>query len=994
MVYYAISMYPNTATRLMCINRICASETKAKKDKFQVALVYSLTLLALISSFFADAKVDAGMEKEKAVAQTRTSLVLEIGKALQQKDAETKFFRLFNGGAGQPSDFWKARLAILANNPQTALGIDIQQLTNEQLKGAFGAFTRKGVNGLPAIYLNQNWLEKQAGKAGLQRVMAEEMGHAIDFYLNGNLETPGDEGEAFAHSLLNLPVSAEEAQRMLVENDIESVVIEGKEIVVEDAAVYFNQVYKNGTGTNYDLQSNSITSIQRVLGTGFKFTSANPADATFALNSGNNVGGTLTYVDPQGVVRSVSGGITRKEQGNPSKGFYFYVSPTEAYWLVIPGYEAQYANGQNVSTSSDKSNMLSDLNSMLTAQQSAPKITVSSPTVAETAGSVVFDLTVSPNATSNYSFTPTITAVTAVAGTNYTTTGVQYKTNTNSTYTNFTIGSVLSFTTAVNSIQIKVPVLNDGVTRPTLYFNLNTGPVSNGGVLNNEGAYGQAAITDVTPAPVITQNPVTKTYGDGTFTLSPTSTNTTGGGYSYAVTGNSGVLTVNNGTFTIVGAGTTQITITQAPSNGYGQGTKVVNATVNKATLTVSADDKTKTYGAVNPTLTPSYNGFVYNQTLATSGVNGTPALSTTATITSDVNTYPITAAVGSLVADNYSFAFTPGTLTVNKATVTVNANDKVEPVSSNALPLGNNFDVTYSGFVNGNTSSVITSGQVSFTGTAPAATAAGTYTIVPDVNSLVATNYNFVAGATGTLTITNLQIANINQPDITKTYGDQSFSITPATNNSTGNYSYALTGMQGVVTLSGNTLTIVGVGTTQVTITQAADNTHAEGSKVVNVTVNPRPLTVTATASNKQYDGSDIAVVSLGDDRINNDVVDVHYTASTFSNANVGQNKQVTVSGITLTGTAAGNYTLAATSAVASANITPAPVTITVNETVKQYGFADPVFTYSQTGLIGGDQLTGTVTRASGTSVGTYAFSGLTNSNYTVSFVPANFTV
>src|SRR5207249_5043768 len=75
--------------------------------------------------------------------------------------------------------------------------------------------------------------------------------------------------------------------------------------------------------------------------------------------------------------------------------------------------------------------------------------------------------------------------------------------------------------------------------------------------------------------------------------------------------------------------------------------------------------------GTANPTPTASFSGFVNGQTLATSGVTGSPGLSTTATPTSSVagSPYPITVTVGTLSSANYSFSLVPGTLTVTKAT-------------------------------------------------------------------------------------------------------------------------------------------------------------------------------------------------------------------------------------------------------------------------------------------------------------------------------------
>jgi hypothetical protein len=88
--------------------------------------------------------------------------------------------------------------------------------------------------------------------------------------------------------------------------------------------------------------------------------------------------------------------------------------------------------------------------------------------------------------------------------------------------------------------------------------------------------------------------------------------------------------------------------------------------TVYKAKLIVSADNKTRLYGNPNPPLTAKYTGFVQSDTLATSGVAGNPALTTTATPFSPIGKYPITITQGMLApATNYEYKFVDGTLTV-----------------------------------------------------------------------------------------------------------------------------------------------------------------------------------------------------------------------------------------------------------------------------------------------------------------------------------------
>ena len=78
------------------------------------------------------------------------------------------------------------------------------------------------------------------------------------------------------------------------------------------------------------------------------------------------------------------------------------------------------------------------------------------------------------------------------------------------------------------------------------------------------------------------------------------------------------------------------------------------------------------------------------------------------------------------------------------------------------------------------------------------------------------------------------------------------------------------------------------------------------------------------------------------------------------------------------------------------SLSITPAPATVTANAQSKVYGSADPVFTYTTTGMLAGDTLSGAATRAAGNNVGTYAITQgtLANPNYTIAFVGSNLAI
>ncbi|MBH0178409.1 MAG: LEPR-XLL domain-containing protein [Nitrospira sp.] len=94
---------------------------------------------------------------------------------------------------------------------------------------------------------------------------------------------------------------------------------------------------------------------------------------------------------------------------------------------------------------------------------------------------------------------------------------------------------------------------------------------------------------------------------------------------------------------------------------------------------------------------------------------------------------------------------------------------------------------------------------------------------------------------------------------------------------------------------------------------------------------ITARALTVTATGVNKVYDGGTTATVTLSDNRLSGDVFTASYTTATFADKNVGTGKTVSVSGISISGTDAGNYTFN-TTASTTANITPATASIVVN--------------------------------------------------------------
>ena len=153
-----------------------------------------------------------------------------------------------------------------------------------------------------------------------------------------------------------------------------------------------------------------------------------------------------------------------------------------------------------------------------------------------------------------------------------------------------------------------------------------------------------------------------KTYGNTAFTK--TLTKTGDGTVTYSCSP-AGVATVNEstGAVTIIGAGSTTITATVADGANYTYAANTASYTLNvaKAALTLTADDKSRSYGTANPALTYTASGFVNGET--TSVLTTQPTLSTTANASSEVGTYPIT--ISGAAAANYTISYVNGTLTV-----------------------------------------------------------------------------------------------------------------------------------------------------------------------------------------------------------------------------------------------------------------------------------------------------------------------------------------
>jgi hypothetical protein len=144
---------------------------------------------------------------------------------------------------------------------------------------------------------------------------------------------------------------------------------------------------------------------------------------------------------------------------------------------------------------------------------------------------------------------------------------------------------------------------------------------------------------------------LSQTY-DGTAKAATATTTPSGLAVSFTYDG-SATAPAGAGSYAVVG------TINDANYQGSATGTLVID----KATLTVTADNKSKFCGQANPALTATYSGFVNGED---TGVLTSPVvLDTTATPGCGAGEYPITAS--DAAAANYTISYVSGMLTVSE---------------------------------------------------------------------------------------------------------------------------------------------------------------------------------------------------------------------------------------------------------------------------------------------------------------------------------------
>ena len=409
--------------------------------------------------------------------------------------------------------------------------------------------------------------------------------------------------------------------------------------------------------------------------------------------------------------------------------------------------------------------------------------------------------------------------------------------------------------------------------------------------------------------------------------------------------------------------------------------------------VTVDANPLSKTYGDIDPTL--SYQ--VVSGDLGSATFSGTLARQ----VGENAGSYVISE--GSLSLPGlYHINFVDSSLTIKPAILTETA-VAANRVYGSANP---SFSGGVTGFVNGDTLELATTGALVFSTSATASSNVGSYAI--NGSGLSAGSNYVIAQAAGNATALTITPATLTE-------------TATAANRLYGSPNPAFSGgISGFV--NGDTLQTATTGTLVFSTSATASSNvgayaingsglsagnyvivQAQGNATA-LTVTPATLTETATAANRLYGSPNPAFSGSISGFVNGDTLESATTGTLVFSTSATASSNVGAYAINGSGLSAGNYVIVQAQGNATAlTVTPAALTETATAANRLYGSPNPAFSGSISGFVNGDTLesatTGSLvfgtTATAGSNVGSYAINGSGLSanfgNYVIVQAPGN---
>ena len=338
-------------------------------------------------------------------------------------------------------------------------------------------------------------------------------------------------------------------------------------------------------------------------------------------------------------------------------------------------------------------------------------------------------------------------------------------------------------------------------------------------------------------------------------------------------------------------AGTYPITatVTGSSANNY---QVVVNAgtlTISPATaqtLTVTANNATRVFGAANPTFTGTITG-------AQNGDTFTESFSTPATTTSNVGSYPIVPAASGTNLGNYTVNIVDGTLSVTAASTTTTLSAPASSTYNASVTL--TATVTSSAgtpagtvtFYNG--AAALGTGTLNGSGVATLSTA--TLPVGTDnLTATYATAGNFSGSTSPASSISVTQASQtITFPAIaSRPYGSAAFAVS-ATSSAGSGYPVTITVQSGPAAINGGSVSLSGVGTVVLLASQAGDKNYSAATATQSFQVTPAPLTVSANNATRAYGAANPVFSGTVTGVVGSDSFTESFTTTATTSSNAG---------------------------------------------------------------------------------------------------------
>jgi len=485
----------------------------------------------------------------------------------------------------------------------------------------------------------------------------------------------------------------------------------------------------------------------------------------------------------------------------------------------------------------------------------------------------------------------------------------------------------------------------------------------------------------------IIANAATKAYNGLAYTG--------GNGVTYTGFVNGETETVLSGALTYAGtsqgainAGSYVLTPGGQTSGNYAISYTDSSLTVGQVPLTITANADSKTYNGLAYTggNGVAYSGFVNGETDTVLG----GALSYAGTSQGAINAGSYVLTPGGQTSGNYAISYADSSLTVNQAGLTITANPDSKTYNGLAYSGGNG--VTYAGFVNGETDTVL-GGALTYVGTSQGAINAGSYVLTPGGQ----TSGNYAISYTdSSLTVGQVPLTITANPD-TRTYNGLAYSG--------GNgvvYSGFVNGetdavLGGALTYAGTSQGAINAGSYVLTPGGQTSGNYAISYADSSLTVGQVPLAITANPDARTYNGlaytGGNGVVYAG--FVNGETDAVLGGALTYAGTSQGA---INAGSYVLTpgGQTSGNYAISYTGS--SLTVGQVPLTITANADSKIYnglayagdnGVAYSGFVNGETDAVLGGVLTYAGTSQGATNAGSYVLTpgGQTSGNYAITF-------